>query len=47
MSEKKIDNEKCLGCHGDKLEKDKSVIEICENEIKLYQVHSLKKTENN
>ncbi len=44
--EKKIDNKKCLGCHGEKLEKDKSVIKICEDEIKLYQVHSLKKIEN-
>ena len=45
--EKKIDYNKCLECHGENLEIDNPVVEISENDIKLYQVHSLKRIENN
>ncbi len=46
LFEEKIDNKKCLECHGEELEKDKSMMEIDEDEIKLYQAHSLKKVKN-
>ena len=44
--EKKIDRKICSGCHGDNSKKNKLAKNICKDEIKLYQVHSLKKTEN-
>jgi hypothetical protein len=40
----KINQTVCIGCHGDNSENNKSDLKIREDEIKLYQVHSLKKT---
>ena len=45
--EKKINQNTCLKCHGSGYEKENSVRSICEMEIMLYQVHSLKKIKDN
>ncbi|MFC1558538.1 multiheme c-type cytochrome [candidate division KSB1 bacterium] len=45
--EKKIDRKICLICHGNNSDRNKSSLIICEDDIKMYQVHSLGKIKNN